>query len=147
MDLQAQDRAHRIGQKKEVIVLRFITNTPIEEAILKKAGFKMNLDELFIQGGLYNLNSSDTERKQKIEQLLKRRKKDEQNSRDEIPDDEQINRCIARTEEQFYRYQQMDEERYENERKVFNNFCLQREFDVEEDGEKKAINYRLMAEE
>ncbi len=41
----------------------------------------------------------------------------------------------------------MDEERYENERKVFNNFCLQREFDVEEDGEKKAINYRLMAEE
>jgi SNF2 family DNA or RNA helicase len=29
MDLQAQDRAHRIGQKKEVIVLRFITNTPI----------------------------------------------------------------------------------------------------------------------
>lgn len=30
MDLQAQDRAHRIGQKKEVIVLRFITNTPIE---------------------------------------------------------------------------------------------------------------------
>jgi SNF2 family DNA or RNA helicase len=29
MDLQAQDRAHRIGQKKEVLVLRFITNTPI----------------------------------------------------------------------------------------------------------------------
>ena len=29
MDLQAQDRAHRIGQKREVIVLRVITNTPI----------------------------------------------------------------------------------------------------------------------
>lgn len=36
----------------------------------------MNLDELFIQGGLYNLNSSDSERKEKIEELLKRRKKD-----------------------------------------------------------------------
>ena len=36
----------------------------------------MNLDELFIQGGLYNLNSSDSERKQKIEELLKRRKED-----------------------------------------------------------------------
>ena len=58
MDLQAQDRAHRIGQKKKVLVLRFITNTPIEEAILQKAAFKMNLDELFIQGGLYNLSSS-----------------------------------------------------------------------------------------
>ena len=58
----------------------------------------MNLDELFIQGGLYNLNSSESERKQKIEELLKRRQKDEENSREEIPDDEQINRCIARSE-------------------------------------------------
>ena len=29
MDKQAEDRAHRIGQKKQVLVLRFITNTPI----------------------------------------------------------------------------------------------------------------------
>ena len=58
----------------------------------------MNLDELFIQGGLYNLNSSETERKQKIEELLKRRQEDEEGDREEIPDDEQINRCIARNE-------------------------------------------------
>jgi SNF2 family DNA or RNA helicase len=51
MDLQAQDRVHRIGQEKEVIVLRLITNNSIEEVlifrfshILEKAGFKMNLD-------------------------------------------------------------------------------------------------------
>ena len=31
MDLQAQDRVHRIGQEKEVIVLRLITNNSIEE--------------------------------------------------------------------------------------------------------------------
>ena len=30
MDLQAQDRVHRIGQEKEVIVLRLITNNSIE---------------------------------------------------------------------------------------------------------------------
>lgn len=64
----------------------------------------MNLDELFIQGGLYNLNSSDVERKQKIEELLKRRNKDEENSRDEIPDDEQINRCIARNEVKTHQF-------------------------------------------
>jgi ATP-dependent helicase STH1/SNF2 len=29
MDKQAEDRAHRIGQKKEVLVLRLITNTLI----------------------------------------------------------------------------------------------------------------------
>ena len=43
------------------------------------------------------MNSSDVERKQKIEELLKRRQKDEENNQ-EIPDDEQINRCIARSE-------------------------------------------------
>lgn len=31
MDLQAQDRAHRIGQKKEVKVLRFLSINTIEE--------------------------------------------------------------------------------------------------------------------
>jgi ATP-dependent helicase STH1/SNF2 len=30
MDKQAEDRAHRIGQKKEVLVIRLITNTVIE---------------------------------------------------------------------------------------------------------------------
>ena len=34
MDLQAQDRVHRIGQEKEVIVLRLITNNSIEEVLL-----------------------------------------------------------------------------------------------------------------
>jgi hypothetical protein len=30
MDVQAQDRAHRLGQKNEVRVLRFCTISPIE---------------------------------------------------------------------------------------------------------------------
>jgi SNF2 family DNA or RNA helicase len=103
MDLQAQDRAHRIGQKKKVLVLRFITNTPIEEAILQKAAFKMNLDELFIQGGLYNLSSSEAERRKKIEDVLKRTNKDEEDiDGDEIPDDETLNDWIARDEVNFF---------------------------------------------
>jgi hypothetical protein len=34
MDLQAQDRAHRIGQKKQVNVYRFVTEETIEEKII-----------------------------------------------------------------------------------------------------------------
>ena len=30
-DMQAQDRAHRIGQKNEVRVLRFVTSNSVEE--------------------------------------------------------------------------------------------------------------------
>jgi len=44
-DLQAQDRAHRIGQEKEVRVLRLMTVNSIEEKILAAARYKLNVDE------------------------------------------------------------------------------------------------------
>ena len=43
-DLQAQDRAHRIGQKNEVRVLRLITAHSIEEKILAAAQYKLGTD-------------------------------------------------------------------------------------------------------
>ena len=49
MDLQAQDRAHRIGQKKPVKVFRLITEGTIEEKILDRAMKKLHLDALVIQ--------------------------------------------------------------------------------------------------
>ena len=51
MDLQAQDRAHRIGQKKPVKVFRLITEHTIEERILSRALQKLKLDALVIQSG------------------------------------------------------------------------------------------------
>ena len=44
-DLQAQDRAHRIGQEKEVRVLRLMTVNSVEEKILAAARYKLNVDE------------------------------------------------------------------------------------------------------
>jgi len=51
MDLQAQDRAHRIGQKKEVIVFRFITEGTVEEKIVERAEKKLYLDAVVVQQG------------------------------------------------------------------------------------------------
>lgn len=42
---------------------------------------------MFIQGGLYNLKSSDAERRQKIEDLLKDKRFFEYEESDEIPTD------------------------------------------------------------
>ncbi|XP_052795307.1 SWI/SNF-related matrix-associated actin-dependent regulator of chromatin subfamily A member 5-like [Mya arenaria] len=50
-DLQAMDRAHRIGQKKQVRVFRFITENTIEERIVEKAEMKLRLDNIVIQQG------------------------------------------------------------------------------------------------
>ncbi|BES99295.1 SLIDE [Nesidiocoris tenuis] len=51
MDLQAMDRAHRIGQKKQVRVFRLITENTVEEKIVERAEIKLKLDKLVIQQG------------------------------------------------------------------------------------------------
>ncbi|CAO3702569.1 unnamed protein product [Rhizopus stolonifer] len=51
VDLQAMDRAHRIGQTKQVYVFRFITENAIEEKVIERAAQKLRLDQLVIQQG------------------------------------------------------------------------------------------------
>lgn len=48
VDLQAIDRAHRIGQKKQVIVYRFVTEGTVEEKIVERAARKLKVDHLIM---------------------------------------------------------------------------------------------------
>jgi len=50
-DLQAQDRAHRIGQKRPVQVFRLVTDHTIEEKIVERAQQKLKLDAMVVQQG------------------------------------------------------------------------------------------------
>lgn len=50
-DLQAMDRAHRIGQTKTVRVFRLITDNTVEERIIHRAEMKLRLDHVVIQQG------------------------------------------------------------------------------------------------
>jgi SWI/SNF-related matrix-associated actin-dependent regulator of chromatin subfamily A member 5 len=50
-DLQAQDRAHRLGQTKPVQVYRFVTEGSVEEKIVERAELKLKIDALVIQQG------------------------------------------------------------------------------------------------
>uniref|UniRef100_A0A672QP40 Lymphocyte-specific helicase-like n=1 Tax=Sinocyclocheilus grahami TaxID=75366 RepID=A0A672QP40_SINGR len=47
-DLQAQDRCHRIGQTKPVMVYRLITANTIDEKILERASAKRKLEKMVI---------------------------------------------------------------------------------------------------
>lgn len=49
--MQAEDRAHRIGQKKQVKIYRFITEDSVEEKVIDRATQKLRLDQLVIQQG------------------------------------------------------------------------------------------------
>ncbi|KAL7499866.1 hypothetical protein ACHAWT_007886 [Skeletonema menzelii] len=63
MDAQAQDRAHRIGQTKEVHIYRMVTEHTIEENILTKAKQKRNLDLLVMDEGKFHAESVGAELK------------------------------------------------------------------------------------
>jgi SWI/SNF-related matrix-associated actin-dependent regulator of chromatin subfamily A member 5 len=47
MDLQAQDRAHRLGQTKPVMIYRLITQHSIEEKVIERAEMKLRLDAVW----------------------------------------------------------------------------------------------------
>ncbi|RXK37295.1 helicase [Tremella mesenterica] len=53
MDLQAQDRAHRIGQTRPVLIFRLVSAGTIETKILQKAGSKRKLEALVISQGKF----------------------------------------------------------------------------------------------
>lgn len=53
VDAQAQDRCHRIGQTKPVTIYRLITESTVEENILKKAKQKKSLNRIVIKDGSF----------------------------------------------------------------------------------------------
>jgi len=59
MDAQAQDRAHRIGQTRDVHIYRMVTEHTIEENILTKAKQKRNLDFLVMDEGKFHASHNE----------------------------------------------------------------------------------------
>ncbi|KAM8924634.1 lymphoid-specific helicase [Pelodytes ibericus] len=62
-DLQAQDRCHRIGQTKPVVVYRLVTANTIDQKIVERAAAKRKLEKLVIhknkfKGGQTGMNQS-----------------------------------------------------------------------------------------
>ncbi|KAL7293002.1 hypothetical protein TKK_0013451 [Trichogramma kaykai] len=113
-DLQAQDRAHRIGQKNEVRVLRLMTVNSVEERILAAARYKLNMDEKVIQAGMFDQKSTGSERQQFLQTILHQDDADDEEE-NEVPDDETVNQMIARSEGEFESFQKLDTERRQQE--------------------------------
>ena len=61
VDLQAEDRAHRIGQTKVVQVYKLVTENAIDEKILERAQQKLQLDKMVIQNGNLHHKSKEGE--------------------------------------------------------------------------------------
>ncbi|KAJ1441487.1 SNF2 family N-terminal domain-containing protein [Ochromonadaceae sp. CCMP2298] len=119
MDAQAQDRAHRIGQKKEVRVFRLLTNSPVEERILARATDKRNLNGLVVEAGQFNAQkkaSAQQESKEMMESLLKEWSSgaaladgdEEQVVDTDQGEDDALNEMMASSVQELQLYQNLD---------------------------------------
>lgn len=92
LDLQAMDRAHRLGQTKEVTVYRLICKETVEEKILQRASQKNTVQQLVMTGGhaqgdllpaedVVSLLLDDAQLEQKIKEQVPMQGKDRQRKR------------------------------------------------------------------
>lgn len=108
MDMQAMDRAHRIGQQSEVRVFRMITNTPIEEEIFSRAKAKKNVNEIVVR----ETNEDEAERQARLRKLLEEEvqgeSEDDEESESGVMSWEECNTMLARSDEELALFEKMD---------------------------------------
>ncbi|KAL6706680.1 transcriptional regulator [Coniothyrium glycines] len=109
-DLQAQDRAHRIGQKNEVRILRLITSNSVEEKILERANYKLDMDGKVIQAGKFDNKSNDSERDNMLRIMLESAEAVDSLEQEEMDDDD-LNQIMIRSDKELDIFQEMDRQR------------------------------------
>jgi ATP-dependent helicase STH1/SNF2 len=114
-DLQAQDRAHRIGQKNEVRILRLISSNSVEEKILERAQFKLDMDGKVIQAGKFDNKSTNEERDALLRTLLDTAEAADSIGEHDEMDDDDLNDIMARSEDEIGIFQEMDRQRIAND--------------------------------
>lgn len=108
MDLQAQDRAHRIGQTQVVRVYRLISAGTVEMNILEQANKKLQVDAQIIQAGQFNNKSTESDRHNMLKTLLRQQNKEGEETVG-VPSMEELNKIIGRTDEEIESFMKLDE--------------------------------------
>ncbi|XP_024039562.1 chromatin structure-remodeling complex protein SYD isoform X2 [Citrus clementina] len=112
VDLQAQARAHRIGQKRDVLVLRFETVQTVEEQVRASAEHKLGVANQSITAGFFDNNTSAEDRREYLESLLRECKKEEAAP---VLDDDALNDLLARSESEIDVFESVDKQRREED--------------------------------
>ena len=106
-DLQAQARAHRIGQKQQVVVLRLITSSTVEEKVLATAHQKLSHEAMVIQAGMFHDHYSHTQSRTMVERAMREVLEGDEDAND----DDEVCKALARSEDEYRLFQQMDAEK------------------------------------
>ncbi|XP_021862250.2 chromatin structure-remodeling complex protein SYD isoform X5 [Spinacia oleracea] len=123
VDLQAQARAHRIGQKKDVLVLRLETVHTVEEQVRAAAEHKLGVANQSITAGFFDNNTSAEDRREYLESLLRECKKEEAST---VLDDDSLNDILARSESEIDVFESVDQKRHEEEMVTWRKLVLEK---------------------
>ncbi|XP_074271286.1 chromatin structure-remodeling complex protein SYD-like [Silene latifolia] len=122
VDLQAQARAHRIGQKKDVLVLRLETVKSVEEQVRAAAEHKLGVANQSITAGFFDNNTSAEDRREYLESLLRESKKEEAAP---VLDDDSLNDILARSESEIEVFEAIDQKRREEEMATWKTLVME----------------------
>lgn len=118
-DAQAMARSHRIGQKNQCLVLRFITTATVEEKVLTTATTKLSHEQMVIQAGMFHEKySHNASRAIAAEAMAKERQAGEDDTGDDDEahgTDDFISRTLARSDAELAIFQQMDRDAKQHE--------------------------------
>lgn len=117
MDLQAQDRVHRIGQTKPVLIFRLVSANTVESRLLKRASDKRKLEAIVIKNGMFKAppgssSSADSRKAGKQESMadmaksllaLENEKVQLAGEDDEIISDSILSQLLDRSDEAYAR--------------------------------------------
>jgi ATP-dependent DNA helicase len=108
-DLQAIDRAHRIGQSRPVVIYRLATKGTVEESLLMSADAKRRLEKLVIRKGGFRTMGQKMDTKEDLTEkdlrtlLLKEGQVFKYRGKEEILSDEDLNVLCDRSDEAYAR--------------------------------------------
>ncbi|CEP10281.1 hypothetical protein [Parasitella parasitica] len=127
-DLQAQDRAHRIGQTKEVRIYRLVTLNSVEEKILARAQYKLDIDGKVIQAGKFDNRSTEEDREALLRTLLEDRisNQDDGDSFNEEISNNELNNILKRSDKELEVFKMIDME-WKKEKSVAKERLIQEE--------------------
>lgn len=118
MDLQAMDRAHRIGQKKQVRVFRLITDNTADVKIDERASIKLRLDKLVIQQGKLTDNTAAMKKDEMLD-MIRFGANYILSSKESDITDEDIDKILADSEEKTAQQQKKLEDLGESSLRTF----------------------------
>ncbi|XP_039560764.1 chromatin-remodeling ATPase INO80 isoform X2 [Passer montanus] len=125
VDQQAMDRAHRLGQTKQVTVYRLICKGTIEERILQRAKEKSEIQRMVISGGNFK---PDTLKPKEVVSLLL--------------DDEELEKKLRQRQEE--KRQQEETNRVKERKRKREKYAEKKKKEDELDGKRRKENTNLV---